>query len=125
MTTCQTSNLLTPPFSQHSNLEEASLTNANTQQIDSHQNKETSTNTDHIIESNDDLNNSHILYPKIEPSTSEIDQQRGSVQSLVEDSNSGPLIPRYNLQDQNRVNKYTFSGRISEKWVDNRRRKKQ
>jgi hypothetical protein len=64
-----------PPFSQHSSLEDAFLTDANKRQIDSQQNEETSTDTDYTMESNDNLSNSQILDPETEPPTSEMDQQ--------------------------------------------------
>ncbi len=72
---------------------------------------------------NDNLNNSQELEPQLEPPALKDDQHRDNDQPQAEDSNSGPLIPRYNLRDRIRVNPYTFLGRISEKWVDNRRQK--
>jgi len=111
-----------PPHSQASS-SDASLTDANLRQNKQQQDIATSTTIDTDIELNDNLNNDQELEPQFEPPTMENDQQRDNDHSQVEDSNSGPLIPRYNLRDRIRVNPYTFSGRISEKWVDNRRRK--
>ncbi len=99
------------------------MTDANLRQIESQQDTETSTTTDTDIDLNDNLNNDQELDPQPEPPALENDQQRDNDHSQVEDSNSGPLIPRYNLRDRIRVNPYTFSGKIWEKWVDNRRRK--
>jgi hypothetical protein len=111
-----------PPHSQASS-SDAPLTDANLRQNEQQQDIETSTTIDTDIELNDNLNNDQELQPQFEPPTVENDQQRDNDHSQVEDSNSGPLIPRYNLRDRIRVNPYTFSGRVSEKWVDNRRRK--
>ncbi len=96
------------------------MTDTNFRQIESQQDTETSTATDTIMNSNDNLNNDQEFEPQFEPPALELDQQRDNDHSQVEDSNSGPLIPRYNLRDRIRVNPYTFSGRVSEKWVDNR-----
>ena len=111
-----------PPHSQASS-SDASLTDANLRQNEPQHDIETSTTTETEIELNDNLNNEQNLEPQLEPPTVENDQQRDNDHSQVEDSNSGPLIPRYSLRDRIRVNPYTFSGRVSEKWVDNRRRK--
>jgi hypothetical protein len=99
------------------------LTDANLRQIEPQHDTETSTTTETEIELNDNLNDDQDLEPQFEPPTVENDQQRDNDHSQVDDSNSGPLIPHYNLRDRIRVNPYTLSGRVLEKWVDNRRRK--
>ncbi len=107
-----------PPHSQASS-SDTSLTDANLRQIKLQQDIETSTATDNIPDLNDNLNNDQEFEPQIEPPALEDDQQRDNVHPQAKDSNSGPLIPRYNLRDRIRVNPYTFLGRILEKWVDN------
>jgi len=112
-----------PPLSQHDS-QDAQLTDANPQQPDFPQTDQTSTDTNENIGINDNLENSQVSDPEIEPILAEVDQQRDNVQPPVIDPIPEPLTSRYSLRDQNRVNPYTFSVRISEKWVDNWRRRK-
>jgi hypothetical protein len=87
-----------PPCSQASS-SDASLTDANLREIESQQNRETSTVDDATPDLNDNLNNKQELEPQFEPAALWNDQQRDNAQPQAEDSNSGPLIPRYNLRD--------------------------
>jgi len=112
-----------PPPSQH-DLEDAQLTDANPQRLDFPQTDQTSTDHDNDNDENDNLENSQVLDPEIEPIPIQVDQQRDNVQPSAIDLVPEPSTSNYNLRDRNRVNPYTFLGRISEKWVDNRRRRK-
>jgi hypothetical protein len=112
-----------PPLSQHDS-QDAQLTDANPQQPDFPQIDQTSTDSDDNIDNNDNLENSQVSDPEIYPIPVEVDQQQDKAQPPVIDLIPEPSTSRYSLQDQNRVNPYTFSGRISEKRVDNRRGRK-
>jgi hypothetical protein len=87
-----------PPLSQH-NSQDAQSTDTNPHQPDFPQTDQTSTDTDNNIDANDNLENSQVTDPEIEPIPIEVDQQRDNIQQPAIDLTPEPSTPRYSLRD--------------------------